>query len=57
MLNLVNGIWYYEDLNSQNGSGLEKKKNRIKVKIEKNKPMKLEKGDILYIATTKILLC
>ena len=56
VLNRINGIWYYEDLNSQNGSGIEKKEDNRKIKIKSNVPMKVEKGDIIYLATTKILL-
>lgn len=56
VLNRINGIWYYEDLNSQNGSGIEKKEDNRKIKIKSNVPIKVEKGDIIYLATTKILL-
>lgn len=56
VLNKVNGVWYYEDLGSQNGSGIEKKSDRRKVKLKRNTPIKVESGDIIYLATTKILL-
>lgn len=56
LLNRVNGVWYYEDLGSQNGSGIEKKSDRRKVKIRRNTPIKVESGDIIYLATTKLLL-
>lgn len=56
MLNRVNGVWYYEDLGSQNGSGIEKKDDRRKIKLKRNVPVKVESGDIIYLATTKILL-
>lgn len=56
VLNKVNGAWYYEDLGSQNGSGIEKKEDRRKVKLRRNTPIKVESGDIIYLATTKILL-
>ena len=56
MLNRVNGVWYYEDLGSQNGSGIEKKDDRRKIKLKRNVPVKVERGDIIYLATTKILL-
>lgn len=56
MLNRVNGIWYYEDLGSQNGSGIEKKEDKRKIKLQKYKPTKVESGDIIYLANTKILL-
>ena len=56
MFNRVNGVWYYEDLGSQNGSGIEKKDDRRKIKLKRNVPVKVESGDIIYLATTKILL-
>lgn len=56
ILNRVNGIWYYEDLGSQNGSGIERNLDKRKIKLKKNIPVKVESGDIIYLATTKILL-
>ena len=56
ILNRVNGIWYYEDLGSQNGSGIERSLDKRKIKLKKNIPVKVETGDIIYLATTKILL-
>jgi len=56
VLNRVNGLWYYEDLGSQNGSGIERIKDKRKVKLKKNMPVKVESGDIIYLATTKLLL-
>lgn len=56
VLNKVNGVWYYEDLGSQNGSGIEKKSDRRKVKLKRNTPIKVESGDIIYLAITKLLL-
>ena len=56
ILNRVNGIWYYEDLGSQNGSGIERNIDKRKIKLKKNIPVKVESGDIIYFATTKILL-
>lgn len=55
-LRKIDGIWYYEDLGSQNGSGLEKKDDRRKIKLERNRAVKVEKGDIIYLPVTKILL-
>ena len=55
-LNKIDGIWYYEDLGSQNGSGLEKKEDKRKTRLERNKAIKVESGDIIYLPVTKILL-
>ena len=35
ILNRVNGIWYYEDLGSQNGSGIERSLDKRKIKLKK----------------------
>ncbi len=56
VLNKVNGEWYYEDLGSRNGSGIEKKSDSRKIKLKSNNTIKVESGDILYIATTKLLI-
>lgn len=55
IINKVNESWYYEDLASINGSGIEKK-NGEKIKLLKNVPYKLEVGDFLYISILKILV-
>ncbi|MDC4459613.1 FHA domain-containing protein, partial [Acinetobacter baumannii] len=41
LLNKVDGKWYYEDLNSRNGSGIERK-NKIKEKLLPNKSYLIE---------------
>ena len=56
VLNMVNDSWYYEDLGSRNGSGLERKRDGRKIKLKSNMPVKVETGDIIYLATTKVLL-
>lgn len=55
ILNKVDKDWYYEDFNSKNGSGIEKR-NGLKEKIKPMSSYKLEKGDILYIGIIKMLL-
>lgn len=56
ILNKTEDGWFYEDLNSLNGSGIEKKESGRKVKIPKGQVMKVESGDYLYISNTKLLL-
>lgn len=56
ILNRCDEGWYYEDLDSLNGSGIEKKDNRRKVKVPKGRAIKVESGDIIYISNTKLLL-
>ncbi|WP_073507713.1 FHA domain-containing protein [Streptobacillus notomytis] len=55
LLNKVDGKWYYEDLNSRNGSGIERK-NKIKEKLLPNKSYLIEVGDIIYVGVIKILV-
>ncbi|WP_196760444.1 FHA domain-containing protein, partial [Streptobacillus moniliformis] len=55
LLNKVDEKWYYEDLGSKNGSGIERK-NKIKEKLVANKSYLVEAGDIIYIGVIKILV-
>jgi hypothetical protein len=55
VLNFANGSWYIEDIGSANGSGIKRTDENSKFKIEKGKPYKLNSGDIIYIANTKLL--
>lgn len=55
VLNFSLDEWYVEDLGSQNGVKVKKAKNGECYKVIQ-RPCKLEAGDILYIANTKLLL-
>lgn len=55
ILNKVGDTWYYEDLDSKNGSAIEKKNGR-KEKISSNIPVKIEQGDIIYIGIIRLLI-
>ncbi|MGM0368837.1 MAG: FHA domain-containing protein [Bacillota bacterium] len=56
VLNKANNKWYFEDLNSLNGSGIRRKHNNEKFKVEAERPYKLNSGDTLYIANTKLVI-
>jgi len=56
VLNYAGNNWYIEDIGSTNGSGLRRKNERSKIKIETGKPYKLNSGDMIYIANTKLLV-
>lgn len=56
VLNNTGEGWFFEDLGSMNGSGVEKKDTGRKIKITPGKPIKVESGDILHISNTKLLL-
>lgn len=56
VLNYVSGIWYIEDLDSTNGIGIEKKGESTIHKLKHESPYRINSGDILYIANTRIML-
>jgi hypothetical protein len=56
VLNKANNKWYFEDLDSLNGSGIRRKHNNEKFKVEAERPYKLNSGDTLYIANTKLVI-
>ena len=55
ILNKTEAGWYLEDLGSINGTGVQKLSDNRKLKV-KNAPVKVESGDIVYLATTALLL-
>ena len=55
LLNYTGTGWYIEDNDSHNGIGIEKP-DGYKYRISKIEPCKIEKGDILYIANTRLLV-
>jgi hypothetical protein len=55
ILNKTDKGWYIEDLGSKNGTGIKKYSDNRKIKIG-NAPVKVQSGDIIYIATTELLL-
>lgn len=56
VLNYAEGTWFIEDLGSRNGSGIQRINETEKYKIESGKLYKLNAGDAIYIANTKIIL-
>lgn len=55
ILNRTDKGWYIEDLGSKNGTGIQRYADNRKIKVG-NAPIKLQSGDIIYIATTALLL-
>lgn len=55
ILNRTDNGWYLEDLGSRNGTGLKRYADNRKIKVG-NAPVKVQSGDIIYIAMTAILL-
>ena len=56
VLNKTSGGWYFEDINSSNGSGIKRGKNGNKFKVKPDTPYKIYSGDTIYIANTKLLI-
>ena len=56
VLNNVENKWYFEDLDSLNGSGIRRKHNNQKFKANAGQPYKLNPGDTIYIANTKLIV-
>lgn len=56
VLNFAANNWFIEDIDSCNGVGIKKMDEVSKKKLEKDVPYKLDSGDIIYIANTKIFV-
>lgn len=56
ILNFAANNWFIEDIDSCNGVGIKKTDEVSKKKLEKDTPYKLDSGDIIYIANTKIFV-
>jgi hypothetical protein len=56
VMNNTGEKWYFEDIGSSNGSGIRRKVDGEKFKLEVAKPYQLNKGDMIYIANTKLLV-
>ncbi|MGN0161120.1 MAG: FHA domain-containing protein [Lachnospiraceae bacterium] len=53
VLNYSGDCWYIEDISEKNGVSIQKKDGR-KYKLAYGKPCRLERGDIIYIALTRL---
>ncbi len=53
VLNYSGDCWYIEDISEKNGVSIQKQDGR-KYRIAYGKPCRLEKGDIIYIALTRL---
>ncbi|MEG0498039.1 MAG: FHA domain-containing protein [Carnobacterium sp.] len=56
VLNCVSEAWYIEDIDSVNGVGIKKAEKRIKNKLRHESPYRINTGDTIYIANTRILV-
>jgi hypothetical protein len=56
VLNYVSGSWFIEDVESRNGVGVKKARQKEKTRLELDEPHRIGSGDILYIANTRLLV-
>lgn len=56
IMNFASDNWYIEDLYSKNGIRIQKNKDKTRYKLSKDRPCKICKGDIIFIAETKLLI-
>lgn len=55
VLNYANGEWFIEDLYSKNGIRIKKNSDENCYELSKNKPCKIEQGDVILLANTRLL--
>lgn len=55
VLNYSGDCWYIEDISEKNGVSIRKRDGR-KYKLSYGKPCRLESGDIIYIALTRLMI-
>lgn len=56
VLNYASGSWYVEDLDSRNGVGIQPAGRRTAEQLEEDGPYRIESGDIICIANTRIVV-
>ncbi len=56
VMNNTGDKWYFEDIGSQNGSGIKKRNSKDKFKVKQGYPYQINSGDVIYIANTKLLI-
>jgi len=54
VLNYAGDHWYIEDLHSENGVKVQKRGDNRQYKLATDKPCRLDIGDVIYIAQTKL---
>lgn len=56
VMNYANEKWFIEDLHSRNGIKIKKRGSKSRYKLAPEKPCKLDLGDIIFIAQTKLVV-
>ncbi len=56
VLNCVADAWFIEDIDSVSGVGIKKADKRVKIRLKQGIPCRINVGDTIYIANTRILV-
>ncbi|VBB09020.1 Hypothetical protein LUCI_4306 [Lucifera butyrica] len=56
IMNFAAGSWYLEGLHRPSGISIKKANDRMRYRLVGGRPCKLEPGDILFIANTRLLM-
>ncbi len=54
VMNYCNGSWYIEDLDSENGTRIQRGGEGDQYRVSSRKPCKVEKNDIIYLGLASI---
>ena len=57
VMNYCDGSWYIEDLDSVNGTRLQRGGEGRKYRVSSREPCKVEKNDIIYLGLAPIKIC
>lgn len=57
VMNYCDGSWYIEDLDSENGTRLQRGGEGKKYRVSSREPCKVEKNDIVYLGLAPIKIC
>ena len=56
VLNFAAGHWYLEGLHVPSSISVKKSNDKMRYRLTGNRPCKLEQGDVVYIANTRLLM-
>ncbi len=54
VMNYSNGCWYIEDLDSENGTRLQRGGKGKKYKVSSREPCRIEQGDVIYLGLAPV---
>ncbi len=57
VMNYTDGSWYIEDLESENGTRIQRGGEGRKYRVSSREPCKVEKNDIIYLGLAPIKIC